>query len=186
MSTSYKFGYLSSGKEDLPFEYGDTWAVEKTTGPERLVIAPRSGHVDVMRALIERMPEPFYILYVFLVPRTHRPAGRYQSPDSVSREELAVFLNRFQKYFEGDGRHDIWILSAMDESLLVYDQHNVIYAYGPLDAFKDVLRRRNFEQVPKIDFPAPHSHHYNAELDSDQNALLDYWSWKVFPLTDQD
>jgi hypothetical protein len=49
-----------------------------------------------------------------------------------------------------------------------------------------VLRRREFEEVPKIGFPAPHTHHYNAELDSDQNALLDYWSWKVFPLTEQD
>lgn len=186
MATPYKFGYLNEAKNDIPFEYSDTWAIEKTTGPERLVIAPRSGHMKVLRALIEKMPEPFDVLYVFLVPRTDQPAGRYQSPYSIARSELVAFLNRFEEYFEGDGRHDIWVRSATDSSLLVYDQHNVIYAYGPLNAFRESLASRGLQLVPRIDFPDPHTHHYDKGFDADQDALLNYWSWTVSPLAEQD
>jgi hypothetical protein len=186
MTTPYKFGYLDSVKNDIPSEYSDTWAIEKTTGPERLVIAPRKRHMKVLWALIEKMPEPFDVLYVFLVPRTDRPAGRYQSPYSISRDRLAAFLNRFEQYFEGDGRHDIWVYSATDSSLLVYDQHNINYAYSPLDAFKEILTLYGLQPVTRIDFPAPYTHHYNKEFDADQDALLNYWSWRISPLREQD
>jgi hypothetical protein len=186
LAKPYKFGHLNSAREDVPFEYGDTWAVEKTSGPDRLVIAPRSNQVDLIGELTSRMPEPFYVLYVFLVPRTDTPPGRYQSPDPLNRADLAAFLSRFRDYFESDGRHDVWVRSEHDSSLLVYDQHNVIYAYGPLETFEETLRLKGFAKVPDIRFPAPHSHHYNKEFDDDQNALLEYWSWRISPLTEQD
>jgi hypothetical protein len=43
----FKFGYLDQSKKILPFDYDDTWAVEKTSGPERLVIAPRRGQIGM-------------------------------------------------------------------------------------------------------------------------------------------
>jgi hypothetical protein len=186
LTTPYKFGYLTPTKEDLPFEYCDTWAIQGTTGPDRLVIAPRSNQVDVLSELIASLPEPFDVLYVFLVSRTEASPARYQSPDSLTRGELAAFLSRFRKYLECDGRHDLWVRSTQDSSLLVYDQHNVIYAYGPLETFKEVLRSRGFANVPKINFPDPHTHHYNEEFDEDQNALLSYWSWNISPFTQHD
>jgi hypothetical protein len=182
----YKFGYLTSSKEDLPFQYGDMWAAEATTGPDRLVIAPRSNHVGLMNKLIAEMPEPFEVLYVFLVPRTETAPGRFQSPAPLTRGDLSAFLNRFQSYFECDGRHDVWVHSMHNSALLVYDRHNVIYAYGPLETFEVTLRTEGLVEVPKIAFPAPHTHHYNKEFDEDQNALLSYWPWIISPLTEQD
>jgi len=186
MAAPYKFGYLDSSKLPAPFEYDHTWAIEQTSGPARLIIAPRCGQIELMRALLDKMAEPFQVLYVFLVPRTERMPGRYQGPHELRRTELDAFLNRFETFFEGDGRHDLWIRSATDSSLLVYDQHNVIYAYGPLESFKGSLASLGLREVPAIRFPDPHVHNYRAEFEADPDALLDYWEWKVTPLTEHD
>jgi len=40
---NYKFGHLDAAKQDIEFQYSNCWALEKTSGPDRMVIAPRSG-----------------------------------------------------------------------------------------------------------------------------------------------
>ncbi len=84
-----------------------------------------------MLDLLEVSPEPFCILYVLTIPRSEERPGRYESAP-VSREEARQFLSRFREFFENDARHHIWIKSIDGPDLLVYDKHNVIYAYGPL------------------------------------------------------
>lgn len=57
------------------------------------------------------------------------------------------FLREFRAYFESDGRHHIWVSSLQASALqasatLVYDQHDVIYAYGPLESLQGYCRVR--------------------------------------------
>ncbi len=111
--------------------------------------------------------------------------GRYQCPEPVDAAELTRFFGRYGPYFEGDGRHHVWILSVPTNGLLVYDHHNVIYAYGPLAQFEAELRRRRFSSRP-VRFPVPHTHHYCEEFDDTEQQLMQHWRWKHFPLRDQD
>ena len=188
MGLVYKFGYSTATGEDKPFNYPNTWAVEKTSiGSERLIIAPNTEHVVLIRGLSELMTPPFWVLYVLLVPRTrvHSP-GRYQNPQPLTRKQLAAFLDRFRNYFEHDARHDVWVSEADGSSLLVYDQHNIIYAYGPLREYEQKLREKGLEQSQEVALPAPHSHHYNPEYDVEEAALVNYFRWRISPLQEED
>ena len=73
---AHKFSSLI-GSDFTPYCYPNAWAVEKTSGPDRLVIAPSSGHVELMTKLAGVLPEPFGILYVLLVSRRDNDPGRY-------------------------------------------------------------------------------------------------------------
>jgi hypothetical protein len=159
--------------------YQDQWSQEKTTGPDRIVVAPRGGrHVDVLLELARCLREPFGILYVLLLSRTgvHSP-GRYQSPVPTTREETEAFV--------GDGRHHLWLMSLPDKATLVYDNHDLLYAYGPLGPFKSALSALGFSEGA-VGIPAPHQHSWNEEYDSTENEVMDYWDWKHFPLQPDD
>jgi len=184
METVYKFGCIPSGERG--FEYPDIFAVEKTSGPKRLVIAPSANHVSILIELLQVMSEPFGILYVLVVPRGGSDAGRYQIADPVSREQTEEFLQRFREYFENDGRHDIWIASVSDSAQLVYDRHNVIYAYGPLLEFENELLGRGLTKAEFVRFPSPHTHNYHAAFDQDERDVLHSWHWKQSPLRESD
>jgi hypothetical protein len=184
--TTYKFGAMSSSGEESPFLYSDTWALEKTSGASRLKIAPSDEQVDLIQALSSVMNEPFGILYVLVVPRAQGKAGRYQSSQPLSREGLDLFLLNFREFLQNDARHHLWIASVDKTASLIYDNHNVIYGYGPIDSFKTILSARGFSEVEKVNFPVPHTHHYNANFDQQEIKLLEYQPWKVFPLQDSD
>jgi len=184
METPYKFGWIPD--EERSYEYPNVFAVEKTTGPERLVIAPSSQHVPLMLDLMQIMFEPFGILYVLTVPRGGGEAGRYQVANPVAWSEAEGFLSRFEDFFENDGRHHIWVASVGNSDLLVYDKHNVIYAYGELREFERVLLKRGLQKVDSVEFPSPHSHKYNVTYDQAQQEVLRYWEWKKLPLQESD
>jgi len=181
---TYKFGYLNP--DDQPYGYQNVWATEKTTGPDRLVIAPASGQVDVMLRLMEAMPDPFWVLYVLVVPRGEGEPGRYQSPEPQGRKPVQHLLEEFKPFFEQDGRQNLWIASTEGPAMLIYDRHNVLYAYGTLDGFRAVLSEIGLKEVPSIRFPRPHTHHYNEEFDADAGRILEYWEWQHTPLRDAD
>jgi hypothetical protein len=164
--------------DELRHEYPNVWAVEKTTGPDRLVIAPASGHVHLLKALFSVLQGPFWILYVLLVSRKDNLPGRYQCPGPVSREECESFLVQYREYFEGDGRHHIWVGAEYGAGLLIYDHHNVIYAYGPLEEFKVVLRASGLTQTDHVRFPVPHTHHYHSHFDEQEERILKHWEWR--------
>jgi hypothetical protein len=70
--------------------------------------------------------------------------------------------------------------------MLIYDRHNVIYAYGPLDAWRLALVADGLCEVPMICFPSPHSHHYHQSLDLKEDRLINYWDWHHTPLKNSD
>jgi hypothetical protein len=183
---SYKFGYLDESGQELPYSYADEWAAEKTTGPTRLIIAPALGHIELVRHLTGFMLEPFQVLYVLLAPRTENSPGRYQIPAPLTRQDLNSFLARYRDFFERDGRHHLWVGSARDSALLVYDHHNVIYAYGTEGQFEAELTSRDFRQAGRIDYPSPHTHRYNEEFDSEERSVIEHYEWKQSPLQDSD
>ena len=47
MGLTYKFGTLVDN-EDVPFAYSNLWERERTSGPERLVIAPERDHMALL------------------------------------------------------------------------------------------------------------------------------------------
>jgi len=182
----YKFGYLNAAGDESPFHYENCWAVEKTTGPSRLVIAPSGRYVELLTRLTTVMPEPFGLLYVLLVPRAGGENGRYQSPAPINSAELEEFLWQYQELIERDARHHLWIMSVDNSCLLVYDNHDVIYAYGPLAEFEDILRSNGLTQCEAVSFPAPHTHRYNVEFDQQARDIMKHWEWIRFPLQESD
>jgi hypothetical protein len=181
---AYKFGWIPD--EEQRYEYANVFAVEKTTGPERLIMAPSAQQVSLMLDLIEKMAEPFGVLYILVVPRGKGETGRYQNAEVASRVEAKKFLSRFRDFFENDARHHIWIASMANSDMLVYDNHNVIYAYGRLPEFERILVDRGLTKTNDVKFPCPHSHKYNEIFDTEQQEVLRYWKWKHSPLRDED
>jgi hypothetical protein len=185
MASDYKFGILEP--EDREWTYSDVWATEETTGGgSRLVIAPSQGQIKLLAALLGAMSGPFWVLYVLIIPRARGEQGRYQSPEPQAASAVETLLNEFSEFLEGDGRHNLWIASESGSEVLVYDRHNVIYAYGPLASWRLLLATNEFDEVPEVLFPSPHSHHYHPGLDSEENRLLAYWDWHRTPLRESD
>jgi hypothetical protein len=180
-----KFGVPTATDLVEAFTYPHRWTKERlSTGLDRLVVGPNGGHIDLIIALIEKMHGPFGILYVLTVPRCDHQQGRYQSESPCEKWQLLSFLEDFRDYFEKDGRHHLWIFGLGDKSQLVYDNHNVIYAYGPLESFERVLVEAGLEpgEVPR---PAPHVHVYSEAFDKDEDRILSQHHWKWFPLVEE-
>lgn len=176
----YKFGHLVV-QDDRRYDHADTFEIESTTGPLRLKIAPSRDHLALLMELAEHLSEPFKILYVLVVSRGQHEPGRYES-GLLSRQDVASFLSRFRDYLENDGRHHLWLMSEAGGPI-VYDNHNILLAYGPIEAYEGVLHARGFVNEP-VRYPVPHSHHYHARFDPDAAALLEYWQWERFPLVE--
>lgn len=115
-------------------------------------------------------------------------AGRYQSSEPQSREQVRVFLGEFGNFLETDGRRNLWIRSVADGARLVYDRHNLIYASGHLEEWKLLLRQIGMKEVAAaaIKVPVPHSHHYHKFFDQEEHRLLSYMLWHQSSLREQD
>ncbi len=163
----HKFSHMV-GTESVPYVYPNVWEVEQTTEPEHLIIASSAEQIELMLELTKLLSESFGVLYVLTVPHgSGSEPGRYQNVQPSTRTEMETLLKRFRRYFESDARHHLWVTSLPSSALLVYDNHNVIYAYGPLDEFKEVLRASDLTEG-QVRFPFPHAHNYNSEFDEDE------------------
>lgn len=186
MTDLYKFGWLSGelndGLSDERFEYPNIWAREKTSGPDRLVIAPSSHFTQLLQNLAECLQPPFLLLYVLAIPRGGSEPGRYQSNHTFSAIQLRQFLSNYSNFLEQDARHNLWIRSDSGDGMLVYDRHNVIYAYGPLERFIAALKSEGLTESKEVRFPDPHAHHYHVEFDVEERAILKNEEWTVSPL----
>jgi hypothetical protein len=182
MSELYKFGWLPDGRTEERYQYANNWALEKTSGPDRLVIAPRDHYIDILQKLGACMEEPFLLLYVLVVPRGEGEPGRYQSEFSYSAIQLNEFLTSYGEFFVQDARQNLWIRSTSGSGLLVYDRHNVIYAYGPLLQFIAVLTSVGLTESDTVPMPFPHAHNYHKEFDSQARRLLSEEAWIMSPL----
>ncbi|WP_027481037.1 hypothetical protein [Deinococcus pimensis] len=182
--STYKLGVLDAEHNESPYTPPHVWQQQATSGPKRLVLAPRGGQVALLKALAAVIPEPFGLLYVLVASRGEHEVGRYQS-GPLSRLQVEAFLEEFETFLELDGRHHVWISSLESDALLVYDAHNIIYAYGPLRKFVEVAHDLGMQEgLPNV--PYPHSHHYHSTFDATADRLMRTWPWRRFPLEETD
>ena len=151
---------------------------------KRLIAGVPNGDPAVFTALVECLEPPLILLYVLHTPRSDAPAGRYQSPE-LSLAEVKAFLRRFADYLAGDSRFDLWAHSISDNATIVWDRHNRLFGYGPLERLSFQLTALGFGPgIPKV--PVPHQHHYHPEFDSQAADLLSAFDWSHSPLRPED
>src|SRR4051812_38329899 len=87
---------------DLParFSYGKTFARERRGETPLLCICVDGDQTELLKALMQDMPQPFWLLYILLVPRAEQThaAGRYQSAAHLDRVETGAFLDKFKNF----------------------------------------------------------------------------------------
>jgi hypothetical protein len=178
----------------LESQVGDEWRMhrypqvfvrEKTTGPIRLKIAVSGAGADLLLQLAAVLGEPFSVLYLLLVPRGGSAEGRYQSP-WMNRAELTDLFSDLAPFCDQDGRHHVWLFSDPERATLVYDHHNVIYAYGPIEDFVRLLEAAGYVEARELSFPAPHRHSFHAEFDAAERKLVALPGWTRSPLLPED
>ena len=185
MEGLYKFG--TPYPEDQEWLYPNLWATEDTSdGGSRTVIAPTHQQVKLIIKLLQAMTGPFWVLYVLVIPRGGGEAGRYQSPAPQVAEDVAALLTDFTEFLEKDGRHNIWVASATTSQMLIYDRHNVIYAYGDLNIWQPILAAADLSEASTVRFPDPHSHHYHQAFDAEEQRVAGHWDWHRTPLLQSD
>jgi len=182
MTTKLEF---LAGNEWLPVHYPGTFAVELTTGPERLRIAPRDGHASVLLALAEAVGPEYKVLYVLHTPHGDASAGRYESP-AIDTSALRGFIRHFSGFIAGDSRHDLWVHTRIANATFVWDRHDLLYAYGPLSAFEAILTRLGLRRGTPVPMPDPHAHRYHSEWDTSERELVSWFDWEVTPLREED
>lgn len=167
---------IQSGGEWVPHFREPTFKVAPCNdGNQRIVAGVPKGDAGLFRALVNGLAPPYFFLYVLHTPRGEGEPGRYQSP-LLDRDTLNAFYDRYSPFFRGDGRHDIWVHSSGDNATVVWDRHNLIFAYGPLDRFQAILRERGFT-IGAQDADFPHQHHYRQEFDGDAADILTEFEW---------
>jgi hypothetical protein len=181
-----KLSVRNEAKEWVAHDYGDAFFRQPVSSGERLVIGPSGAHVELMLGLAQTWrTQQFYILYLLLISHSGAELGRYKSPLIESLEDLQVFFYTYETFLESDGRHHIWIGSPANDGLLVYDQHNLIFAYGDLSCYEKVLASKGFT-VNEFWFPCPHSHSYPATNAQQEEDLLRHFPWQRTPLQEGD
>lgn len=153
-------------------------------GGTRLVTAVPAGDAATFQSLAGSLEAPCMLLYVLHTPRGEGSAGRYQSPP-LSSSELASFLTRYAAFLTDDARFDLWVHSPSEQATVVWDRHNLIYAYGPIERFVSTLTMRGFvEGDPGVH--VEHMHHYREVFDRDAAAVLGALAWRHSPLQPSD
>ena len=183
----YRFGIPAPTEQR--FTYGKVFARQNRKGTPVLRIAADTEQIRLLELLMEDMREPLWLLYILLVPRADEgQPGRYQSADQFTKAEARAFLERFRLYLESDGRQSLWIKSVDSPDLLVYDKHNLVFAYGAVEQWAERLNHLGWQEVPEKDLhiPAPHMHRYHGLFDDDARKLLSDFNWVHSPLRESD
>jgi hypothetical protein len=179
----YKLSHLIDGRW-VEHSSSAVYSIDAIGAVPCLKAGVPSGDPAVFEQLVLVMEAPYFVLYVLHTPRGEGEAGRYQSPE-LSALELRAFIERFSAYLSSDARFDIWAHSPAERATVVWDRHNELFAYGPLERFAAKLRGLGFEEGP-LEGSIPHQHHYRVEFDQDAAALLNHWSWSYSPLRPED
>ena len=104
----------------------------------------------------------------------------------MNRSDVNNFFESYFKFFDEDARHHVWLYSTTDKATLIYDQHNVIYAYGPIDEYQKILDRMGYDKFELIKFPVPHGHRYHLEFDEKEREITASENWIYSPLREGD
>lgn len=181
--TLFKLGSLN-GESLTSFRYSNRFKTEKTKGPDRLCIGVDEAHSSLLWQLAFSLPAPYYVLYLLHTSRCGTELGRYQSP-ALDFPALNGFMAEFCEFLTNDARHDVWIHSPDANATLVWDRHDLIYTYGPLEPFRAMLRE-SLQEAEVDGPPDPHVHLYHAEYDDAERRLLRYFEWSHSPLLAED
>lgn len=157
---------------------------ELSEGTCRIVAGVPNGDTSFFKRLTLCLKPPYYLLYVLHTPRGEGDPGRYQSP-GLSAVQLCEFIARFKSFLSADARFDIWAHSPSENATVVWERHNLIYAYGPLEKFSTELSSMGFSKG-ELNIPFPHQHHYQHEMDEDAKSLLAFCEWSYSPLRAED
>ena len=167
-----------------PYRYADTFRRERTTGPDRLRIGAADVHSSWLYKLAMAMEPPFHLLFVLHTSLCDHALGRYESPQ-LSWDLLNAFFAEHSEFLEADCRFDLWIHSTASRATLVWDRHNVIYAYGPLDEFRRILLHEGLTEGT-VDTPSPHVHRYWSQWNDSERRILAHFEWIYSPLDESE
>ncbi|MBC3872996.1 hypothetical protein [Undibacterium flavidum] len=176
---------ISDLENQTELRWNDLYQREEYPSFSRLRIGCKSKEIPLILEFCKEIGGEFGVLHVLLVSRLGKESGRYQSPYPLSYDELELFLYKHQDYFEQDGRQHLWVSSVLGKGQFIFDQHNFIYAYGPIDSFAAILKKNGFVEG-QINISAPHCHHYHIEFDNDEDAVNNAFEWLYSPLRDGD
>ncbi len=171
-----KLAHHLDGVGQVAHRHPNLWYREPAGNGERLVIGPSGNYLDLFLDLAECLEGPFAVLYVLSVPRVHE-SGRYQCEDLLDFAQLKAFLEPYQAFLEGDARHHLWLHSQDSKATLVYDKHDQIYAFGPLECFLRVLNEHEIQEG-NFELPFPHYHNYFPEFDKDEDRIINSHTWR--------
>lgn len=157
--------------------------IRYSDGTQCLRVTTAASGADLLKTLGACLEGDWFFLYILLIAHTENRPGRYQSPPIQCYDGVTAFIDKYREFLDGDGRHHLWLGRTAGSEKIVYDNHNVIYCYGPLERYMG-----NLSHLPSaaVIIPAPHTHHYNAEFSLTERLILDEWAWKWFPLAPND
>lgn len=170
----------------LPERCGNIYSHQKGQGIERLYVGvAEKQHKELILALAKLFSPPYFFLYVLHTSRCGNELARYQSPP-LEYDSVVDFFRRFEDFIAGDSRHDLWLASPGDKVTIVWDRHDVLFMYGPLDKIEPFLESRGFSKGMPLIAVSPHIHFYRPEYDQEERDILKYFSWRKSPLQDID
>ena len=184
MDEREKLGIIGSSGESLAYIHPRTYVTEGLNGGGKRLRIGVHG-TKTLRALLSALDEPYWILYLHLVSRTENEAGRYQSDAPWNRDTLERFLDEYRDLLQTDGRCDLWIKSLEGPGLLVYDRHEIVFAYGDLHRFQMILDVEGYTPG-EVTIPFPHQHPYRSVNDAAQRRLFAAFEWTRYPLAEAD
>lgn len=150
----------------------------------RITAGITSDGPSVLAKLAESVTAPYFLLYVLHTTRGEGDLGRYQSPE-VGLDDLHELLARYARFLASDSRFDLWIHSPEDRATLVWDRHDQLFAYGPLERIARELEALGYSQGDVV-VPRWHSHHYWEANDAAARDLLARHTWRRTPLEPAD
>ena len=180
----HKLSYLS-GTQWTEHSYAPVFAELSTNdGGQRIIAGVPGGDALPFEQVVLAIEPPYYLLYVLHTPRSEGDSGRYQSPE-LSPQEFRSFMAQFGAYLSSDARFDLWAYSPSEQATVVWDRHNQLFAYGPLEKFATRLKALGF-YAGQAEVPVPHQHHYRQEFDVQAAQLLAALEWSHSPLRPED
>jgi hypothetical protein len=169
-------GRFSLPGADEPYRHPEVFEREQTSGPERLRIGGGAHPVALLVSLARALRQPLFVVAELRVAIATGVNARYES-EALSHAEVAQLFDGFDGLLTHDGRANAWIGSTDGEGLLVLDEHDIVYAYGLLGLFEDVLLARGFAPG-HAEIPSPHQHDYPPEWGAEEQRLVETVGWR--------
>jgi hypothetical protein len=176
----HKLSWLQGG-DWVEHSHPPTFAREAN----RVIAGVPDGDPEIFVRLLTSLEPPYFLLYVLHTPRGEGRPGRYQSP-TIAQRQVREFIGKFKQFLSQDARFDIWGHSPSESATIVWERHNLLYAYGPVEEFVSELRALGLS-AGRPSIPTPHAHNYRPELDSHARDLLSEfeWSWSELRAEDE-